>query len=453
MKIGLGYKARDQLILFLLGFLYVAQFLGVSFHTKTEDTRLIRFKAKDVADRLVQAGVLAEASAPSVRQSIIRSLSSTNFNLTSGGTPGVKPPDGHSTDLSEHVTGQLQLDPAKDLRVVAEKQPGKPLLSGGSLFGDDLYLVAASIRLKSGEWLTARDILQIRKPWARLATSMLATSLIVVTGVLLLTTGFARRLLRLTAAAEKLGRDNELIQVPLEGRPELANLTLAFNAMAERLTRLLSERAHILAVIGHDLGSPITAMRLRIELLDDDETKERLTVCLDEIQSLVAAALALSKGGDATEVPAEFPLDAMLQDLADEFRETGVDVLLLKADRVRMYGRQASLRRAIRNVIENAVRYGNCARLFLSVRGHDVEIVVEDDGPGIPFSDRQRVFEPFVRLEQSRVGAVSGSGLGLALAKKVMEAHGGVIQFLDPEIRGARVIMRLPYRQATVQPD
>jgi signal transduction histidine kinase len=230
----------------------------------------------------------------------------------------------------------------------------------------------------------------------------------------------------------------------LRGPAELRRVSAAFNDMAERLTRLLRERAQMLAAIGHDLRSPVTAMRLRLEMLDDEEARERIGASVDEIETLVEAALALARGGGADQPRETVDLATLLGEIVAGLHETGADVTLDAPDPVTVYAAPAALRRALRNVAENAVRYGDRARIRLRATPGTARIEIADDGPGIPPAERERVFEPFVRLETSRSRETGGSGLGLAIARAAIDGHGGTIAFTEAEGGGACAVITLP---------
>ncbi|MEO0762360.1 MAG: ATP-binding protein, partial [Pseudomonadota bacterium] len=286
-----------------------------------------------------------------------------------------------------------------------------------------------SAGLADGTWLNARA--RFRPPplqWAWPALTSIALTALGVGAVVWISVG---RVLApmgaLAVAADRLGRGDRPEPLALTGPDEARRLADAFNRMADRLTRLLDDRARTLAAIGHDLRSPVTAMRLRVEMVEDDETRERLTNCLDEIQSLVEAALALSRGAGAEEPRAAHDLAALLADLVAEMGETGARATLEAPGPVMVEIRPAALRRALRNIAENAARYGEVARIALRPSTGRVEVVIDDDGPGIAPEDRARVFEPFVRLEASRSRDTGGAGLGLAIARAAIEGQDGTI--------------------------
>jgi signal transduction histidine kinase len=207
---------------------------------------------------------------------------------------------------------------------------------------------------------------------------------------------------------------------------------------------MIAEHTRMLAALGHDLRSPLTAMRVRVEMVDDDETRERLIATLDEMQEMVEATLAFARGvasSEATETvdPAKF-----LRALIDDIAETGGTVTLDATPGSALRLRPHALRRALRNVIDNALRYGGRAAVRLERVGGTARITVSDDGPGIPEADLERVFEPFVRLETSRSRETGGSGLGLAIARTIIHAHGGDIRLANRPEGGLTATIDLP---------
>jgi signal transduction histidine kinase len=307
------------------------------------------------------------------------------------------------------------------------------------------YIINASVELRSDGWINASDTISWPNLWAQQALISLCGTVIIVVGVvLLLVSRIIRPLRSLAIAAGRLGQGETLEHIPNSGPNEVRKLTKAFNDMADRLTRLLLERAGMLAAIGHDLRSPLTAMQLRVEMIDDDENRVRLGRCLDEIQVLVDAALALSRGSRSSELKSTFSVTELMEELVGELNEAGGQAVLLRADDFDFFGQRAALKRTFRNIAENAMRYGDIAKISLLITDDRFCVVFEDEGPGVPEGDREKVFAPFVRLEGSRSRETGGSGVGLALAKLIVESHGGMITFEEPVEMGARAVVSLP---------
>ncbi len=253
----------------------------------------------------------------------------------------------------------------------------------------------------------------------------------------------SRPLRHLAKSAERLGRGEELEVLPEEGSADIRSTIAAFNRMQIRLRRFLEDRTRLLAAIGHDLRTPITSMRLRTEFITDEDTRAKFNATLDEMQGMAEAALSFAKTESLTEPTRTVELNALLESICDDLADMGWDVKF-KSDGRRPYPcRPATLRRAIRNVIENAIRYGEHARVELLTTEEGVDICIEDDGPGIPPEEHERVFQPFVRLESSRSRDTGGVGLGLSIARSIVRNHGGDVEFSRAET-GFRTHLRLP---------
>jgi signal transduction histidine kinase len=183
-------------------------------------------------------------------------------------------------------------------------------------------------------------------------------------------------------------------------------------------------------------------MRLRAEFVSDEETRQKLLTTLNEMQAMTEATLAFARE-DATQEPTRtVDLSALLESLCADLADLGWDVTFSNGEKIPYRCRADALRRAVRNLIENAVRYGERARVALTRTRDGIEITVDDDGPGIPEADMERVFGPFVRLESSRNRATGGVGLGLSIARTIVRAHGGDIALANHN--SLRATVKLP---------
>jgi signal transduction histidine kinase len=262
--------------------------------------------------------------------------------------------------------------------------------------------------------------------------------------VVLVVRRITRPLQRLADAADRLGRGEQLEAIPEDGPEEVRRSTRAFNRMSERLARFVQDRTRMLASISHDLRTPITTLRLRAEFVDDEETKEKLLQTLDEMQRITEATLTLAQDEEAQEETRKVDLAALVASLCQDLSDLGHDVDFAEAERLPYLCRPTSLKRAIRNLIENAVAYGTRARIRLERNAEEIVIIIEDDGPGIPEADVERVFEPFVRLEESRSRETGGVGLGMAIARSIVRGHGGDITLDNRAGGGLSTVIQLP---------
>ncbi|MEQ1756275.1 MAG: ATP-binding protein [Micropepsaceae bacterium] len=254
----------------------------------------------------------------------------------------------------------------------------------------------------------------------------------------------ARPIAGLTAAANRLGRGDVLVLAPEEGPTDVKGAARAFNQMATRLRKLIEDQRSLLSAVGHDLRTPIASLRIRTELIKDPELQSRMQGSLDEMQRLTEAALAVARGGETGEPTRPVDLQSLVEAVCDDLSDTGQPVSCGSLIAARTDGRASELRRALRNLIENAVRYGSRAGVSMATAKDTVDLIVEDEGPGIPDSALADVTKPFVRLEASRSNETGGHGLGLTITKAIVERHGGELILENRKEGGLRAAIRLP---------
>jgi signal transduction histidine kinase len=250
---------------------------------------------------------------------------------------------------------------------------------------------------------------------------------------------------RVAGAAEHVGLDINAPQLAEQGPAQLQRVIRAFNDMQLRLQRFLTDRTLMLAAISHDLRTPLTRLRLRIETDRAGQEKQKMLDDIESMEGMLASSLAFIRGVDDAEPHDVVDLESLLQTACDMVSDLGGEVEYLGAVRSRYHCKPQALLRALTNVIMNAAKYGRGARVRLA-RGHDSGFVidVEDEGPGISNADKCRVFEPFYRSNAARDVDSLGMGLGLAIARSVVLGHGGTIELLDREPRGLLVRIVLP---------
>ena len=253
----------------------------------------------------------------------------------------------------------------------------------------------------------------------------------------------ARPIAGLTAAAERMGRGDGLVLAPEEGPQDVKAAASAFNSMATRLRRMIEDQRSLLSAVGHDLRTPIASLRIRTELVKDSELQTKMRGSLEEMERLTEAALAAARGGESGEATRPLDLPSLVEAVCDDLADTGSPVSFASLPQARVDGRASELRRALRNLIENAVRYGTRASVSMTA-GYAAEIHVDDQGPGIPEDALAHVVKPFVRLEESRNADTGGHGLGLTIARAIAERHGGELVLSNRSEGGLRATLRLP---------
>jgi signal transduction histidine kinase len=256
-----------------------------------------------------------------------------------------------------------------------------------------------------------------------------------------------RPLSNLVSAAESLGRNVRQPKLAEKGARELRDAARAFNTMQDRLQRYLDSRTRVLAAMSHDLKTPLTRLRLQVETqLEDPAIQARFGKELDEMESMVRGALALFRGLDDDETLAPIDINALVATIATEFTEMGADVTATgTADRP-LLGKPQALKRCLTNLVANAVKFGTHAKIIVE-DGAALIIRVQDEGPGIPPEELERVFEPFYRVESSRNRDTGGTGLGLSIARDVAQAHGGSLVAQNLPGGGLEALLVLPRRR------
>ena len=228
-------------------------------------------------------------------------------------------------------------------------------------------------------------------------------------------------------AARALGADLNREPLPETGPTEVRDAAAAFNAMQKRLQSSLNERTQMLGFITHDLQTPVTRLRLRLEKVEDEGLRAKLLADLAAMQSLIAEGLELARSTETTEPFATVDVDALLESLVEDAVEMDGQAVLVGCCGVDVHARPTALRRCLSNLIDNALKYGGDAQVSASRAPGGLAVIVRDHGPGIPEDDLPRVLDPFVRLETSRSRETGGSGLGLAIARTLAEKCNGVL--------------------------
>lgn len=278
--------------------------------------------------------------------------------------------------------------------------------------------------------------------------ALLSTGLVLAIAILaalMLARRVARPMQQLAESADTVARGGEAAPVAETGPPDVRAAARAFNSMQRRLTRVIDDQRRTLRAVGHDLRTPITSLRIRAEGLPDEHGRDRFIASLDELATMTDEILRWARDTASTEALAPLRLDTLLDSIAQDYEDRGLPVQMIQTTvDVAVPCRRVSLKRSIVNLVDNALSYGESATLSLSEDASSVRIVVEDNGPGIPDAQLEEVFEPFTRLESSRNRATGGIGLGLSIARSVVQAHGGRLTLDNRAEGGLRATISLP---------
>ncbi len=318
---------------------------------------------------------------------------------------------------------------------------------------DNAYLVA--VKLGDGNWANfAVPAAPAPRLWSNNAMLLAAAAIAIILGgsiwaVRRLTTPYGL----LANAAERLGRDINAEALPENGPREVRGAAHAFNLMQDRLRRFLGDRDQLVAAISHDLRTPVTRLRLRAEFVDDPEQRARMLQDLEDIEAMTQSVLAFASDSAQGKARESIDLISLLESLCEDMPHVTLDLAPDLPARVKCLADPVGLRRAIANLVENAVKYGSCARVSLVADGTVIRIVVDDNGPGILKADMETVFRPFRRLETSRNRETGGTGLGLTIARTVARAHGGDVVLTNRQEGGLRAEIVLPLAMPAGLPD
>ena len=254
----------------------------------------------------------------------------------------------------------------------------------------------------------------------------------------------ANPLSELFIAVEHLGASGDAPLLPLKGPRELQITINAFNRMQERLRRFNEDRVQMLAAMSHDLRTSLTRLKLRLEVGENPQQKQKITVELDAMSAMVGSILSFARDDTKHEPRTLVDLDALVEGVCEDASDAGAAVTYTGIRGVTVSGRPAALRRAISNLVDNAVKYGGGAEAELIAEAGRIVLAVEDRGPGIPRSEREKVFEPFYRVDGSRNPETAGVGLGLAVARSIAREHGGDIVLAARKGGGLSARLELP---------
>ena len=463
-------RAGGQLALLLILVLLVAQVITIVILAGERQGALRSASLEHVLQRVADGYTLADTTDPERQERILRALSSPTLRLSIDPAPYLT--EDQSSDMRRRLAEELGL-PVAQVRTAMEADGDDCLRDRDDhrdrerhddeddehheyeehRDDDDHHderqecppVLGVSLALSSGQWFNARALPPAPSwLWLKATLTSVGITAVLLTLTLLLA---VRRILQpmneLSLAAHAFGR-GEKVRVPEKGPEDVREVTRAFNQMQDQVGRAQEDRARLLAALAHDLRTPITSMRLRVEMLPEGEDRDRLLDSLREMQHLAEATLDFIRG-TTTEQHRRYDLATLLDSLCGDLQEMGLAVHCDDSPRCVLQGQPEAVKRALRNLIENAVNYGEQAEVTLATTDTEAVVTIVDQGPGILEADRERVFEPFYRLEHSRSRETGGAGLGLAIARTLIRGMGGDIRLdAGPGGQGLQVSVTLP---------
>ena len=433
--------ARTALVLVVS--LTVVQVAGLTIYAFDRVGLQRLAQAQDVGVRVMGIYRSVAFSPPEQRETMVHEL-----DLRDGSTARLEagPP---TEDLP--ITPQLlrrQIMVSTQLVPVPPAQRWRETVMLGGLAEQRLVV---GLRMTDNRWLNMSVMLPQLRPWH--SGAFLGAFVLMSVAAGLLTLWAVRRLTApvrtLARAAEALGRDVNAPPLPEDGPAEVATAAAAFNLMAARIRRFVQDRTFMLTAIGHDLRTPITRLKLRAEFVEDEEIRRKMLADLDELEAMVAATLAFGRDITVDEPVTTVDLTELVRTVLDEAGDTRPEqagaIAYAGPDHLPIRGRPVALKRALTNLVMNALNYGASARVTLQKpEAGMVTLLVEDEGPGIPLGELDRVFQPFHRVEPSRNNETGGMGLGLPITRNILRAHGGDVVLSNRAGGGARATVSLP---------
>lgn len=374
---------------------------------------------------------------PDEREKEARALSLPHFEVTWATTPLVR---------SEEAAGPFLWGWRNRIAALAPTLAGSELTVGidAAGVGLDFDELKGTLALPDGTFLNFRSAhspnLVRLGPWALLST---VVAILVGLAAVLLVHRLARPLRELARVTGEIGRGTT-IPVPVSGPDETRSIAQALNAMQERIHRLVSERTQALAAVSHDLRTPITRLRLRLDSVEDHRSRQAMESDLDDMQAMIDSTLAYLRGESEPEAAQSTNVASLLMSLVDDAVDAGRQATYEGPSRALAQVRPVALKRALANLIDNAIRYGSSARVSLKVEERGLRVWIDDEGLGIAEEDVARVFEPFQRLDVSRNRNTGGTGLGLTIARRAIEREGGTIRLVNSPRGGLRAEVELP---------
>lgn len=459
---------RTLLVLFVG--LSLSHLVSMAIYYSDRAEALTSLGGSQIAERIATISRLVDTSAPAERARIIKAVNGPTLRVTWSQRSLV--PETFEADwrvkLTEQILGfYLNGAEADGLRVgysgsapvvwpmdaapahQASGMRSGPMpvhmqfMMGGMALGRSLRV---SLPLSDGTWLNFAAPITAEAPfWS--PRFVLSLSVMALT-VIMLSVWVVRRLTAPLAtfarAAERLGVDVNAPPLPENGSREVRQSARAFNEMQRRIRRFIDDRTHMIAAISHDLRTPLTRMRLRAEFVENTEQQTKMLNDLDEMEVMISSVLSFARDDATAEAQEVVDIVALVESVCNDMADAGQPVEFMGGQRTLLSCRPATLRRALTNLVDNALKYGETARVELIATDEQIVFHIDDRGPGIRQNEHEKVFEPFYRVEQSRSRETGGVGLGLCVARTIVRAHGGDIVLHNLPGGGLRAEVVLP---------
>jgi signal transduction histidine kinase len=441
---------QGRVFLVLIGGIVASALLTAALADREGRRTFAQVRAAHTADRVEQLVTALEAVPPEVRPTLAATLGR-------GMTAQFATPKAQEQEVDDELTAALSEEFGSDRAIVATAGTPADCVAQSADTGavditDARPCRVISLRLRDGTPLRLILRSQPEFSWARPHSSRwLLYAIFFPVCLALLAYMIARMATRpleaLAKAATALGGDINRPPLVERGPAEVRDAAAAFNVMQARIRRYVAERTEMLAAIAHDLQTPLTRLRLRLEKVKDTELRDKLVDDMASMQSMIHEGLDLATSIDAGGLMQLVDVDSLLSSVCANATDAGHDVTLVGQTRASIPAIPGALQRCLNNLIDNAVKYGGHARVTAGCEAGNVVIRVADGGPGIPAAQMERVFDPFYRLETSRSRESGGTGLGLTIARNIAHKHKGTLTLRNKPDGGLECLLVLPIRR------
>lgn len=432
---GLSVGLLGRLLAILLLTLAIEFVASTVLYERSSRALIRKDEAHRLAEHLVIARkLLSEQDAPG-RPALASRLTTDRYDIHWAGSTAMHPPQ--PIERGEAYQRVIEWERSladSDLRVQTVAAGRQAQLLG-------------ALRLRDRTWMRFRafEPAENDQPgWHRILLVLLPATALLVIGALMFRHTL-RPMKMLARAADRIGRSSG-VTLPEAGPSEVRHVIRAFNAMQARIQQLITDRTEALAAVGHDLRTPLSRLQLRAEMVTDPALRRAFESDVNEMESMVVSLLAFLGGDDDPETPIRTDVAVMAATIVDDAADRGEDAAYFGDDHLEATVRPGGLKRAIGNLVQNALQYGHDARVGARVDGATLLIWVEDSGPGIPEERMQDVLHPFARLDPARGRNTQGLGLGLAIVVRLAKIEGGTLKLSNRTEGGLRAELRLPLR-------
>jgi signal transduction histidine kinase len=448
-----------RVVLILVAGLMGGQLLGFAIFSREAGRAFSEREVRIVARRIADTVRILDVVPVDSRAALVGALDGRPWGVRLQNTDESTSKRGSGGSIARELEAELAEEVGKERSIHVAIEFGGPVPTPESMapkhdflpMPGPAYRFDADVRLNDGAVVTVSGEFR-RRPPPSLAPERLWLDLAVRVGVVLAIALLAVRIatrpvLALGQAAEQLGRNFRRPPLPETGPLEVRQAARAFNQMQARLAEYLDRRSRMLIGMSHDLRTPLTRMRLRAELVEDSEIRGKFVADLDELDAMVRGTIDFMRGAESNEPADAVDVMALLESLQADAQELGHSVTLTGSVQAPFLARPQLLKRCIGNLLDNAIKHGGRADLVVEDDGQSLTIFVRDNGPGIPATELENVFEPFYRLDPARARgavAVGGFGLGLGIARNIADAHGGTLKLRSLASGGIEAVLELP---------